>query len=139
MLDADARPAEISLGDELLLQHPITDFASARQTLEHCSNNSGGGVHASSTSTSSSSGGSGGGSVGLGQLVSSLRPLRVPLRVKRSVRCKESLTIVIHPHVNPQQGDSNFGRNESARWFEMDEFASEYMPRIVMHRVTSQV
>ena len=35
--------------------------------------------------------------------VDALRPLRLPLRVKRSVRCKESLTILVHPNVNPQQ------------------------------------
>lgn len=120
LLESDGDP-DINEVDESL---PIEAFASHQQTNEHCMNNGSKGMNDNNA--------------GIGQLVTVLQPLRQPLRVKRSVRCQASNKILIRPNVNPQQGDSNFSRNQSARWFEMNEFATEYIPRIMLYRVTAQ-
>ena len=117
LVPEDATPQEVSLADDLA--HGVDDFASMTQTFEHCMNN-------------------GKGTECVGQPVSNLRPLRLPLRVKKNIRCPKTSSILVRPNVNPQQGDSNFTNNQSSNWFQMSKFASEYIPRMVLHRVTSK-
>mgnify|MGYP000005533877 CR=1 FL=1 len=117
LVDQQHDPREADPVDE---SRTIDEFVSRQQTREHCMNHCGSG------------------DTEVGQSAAALHPLRQPLRVKKAVRCLASQKILIQANVNPQQGDSNFGRNANARWFEMEEFASEYMPRMFLYRVTAR-
>lgn len=65
---------------------------------------------------------------------SDLIPVRRPLLVKRSVRCKTTFEngspgILLKPHVNPLMGDTSMRAN-AGNWFKKSSLARSFVPRI---------
>ena len=69
---------------------------------------------------------------------SDLRPQRVPLRTKRSIRCRRCLdtgapNILIKAQINPLKGDSSVRMNVGS-WFKKKSLAFDHLPRIIALR-----